>query len=209
MFEEFFGGPYGQALAAAAALICLLAIAGVFYRKKISTKVLTQTAACLAIATILSYVKFSFPQGGSITLCSMFFVSLVGFLFGPAAGIIGGAAYGLLQFAIEPAAYYPAQVFLDYPIAFGMLGLSGFFSKTKFVQTGFIVAALARGVVSTLSGILFFAEYAPEGQSVFAYSFIYNFGYIFPEVVLTTVILFIPSVKEAVLRVAGIERKLV
>ena len=46
-------------------------------------------------------------------------------------GIIAALAYGILQFITGPYVVHPAQVLLDYPLAFGALGLSGFFSKSN------------------------------------------------------------------------------
>ncbi|GHV38894.1 hypothetical protein FACS189490_01580 [Clostridia bacterium] len=200
MLNDFFGSASGKAVSALLALIFIIAVAGVF-RRKFSAKTLTYAAACIALAMVLSYIKVNFPQGGSITLCSMLFISLIGFFFGPAVGIIGGAAYGFLQLAIDPYVVHPAQLFLDYPIAFAMLGASGFFTKSNRLKTGFVIGALLRGAVSTISGMIFFAEYAAVGQSVFVYSVTYNFGYILPETILTIVILSIPAVISAIIKV--------
>ena len=40
-------------------------------------------------------------------------------------------AYGLVQFVLEPIFYTIPQMLLDYPLAFGALGLAGFFNKKK------------------------------------------------------------------------------
>ena len=38
-------------------------------------------------------------------------------------------AYGLVQFVTEPIFYTIPQMLLDYPLAFGALGLAGFFNR--------------------------------------------------------------------------------
>ncbi|HCS68074.1 MAG TPA: energy-coupled thiamine transporter ThiT, partial [Oribacterium sp.] len=89
-----------------------------------NAKILVYSAACIALASITSMMKiFSFPTGGSITLCSMLFATLPGFFFGPTVGIAAGVAYGILQFILEPYILTPVQVILDYILAFGAFGL--------------------------------------------------------------------------------------
>lgn len=51
---------------------------------------------------------------------------------------------------------------------------------------------MLRLLVHTISGVVFFAEYAPSGQSPIMYSLIYNASYILIEVILT---LFIVNIK--------------
>ena len=96
---------------------------------KNKTKQLVFSAMAIALATVISVViKLpSLPNGGSTTLFSMLIVSLVGYWYGPATGLIAAFAYGVLQFITGPYVVHPAQVLLDYPLAFAALGLSGFF----------------------------------------------------------------------------------
>ena len=56
--------------------------------------------------------------------------------------------------------YYPLQILLDYPLAFGCLGLAGFFKKYALV--GVVVGVTGRFVMHLVSGAVFFAEFAPE-----------------------------------------------
>ena len=70
---------------------------------------------------------------------------MIGYFFGPVQGILCGIAYGMLQLAIGPYVVHPAQLLLDYPIAFGMLGLSGFFHKrSDGLIPGYIVGVFGR-----------------------------------------------------------------
>lgn len=97
------------------------------------TKKVVFSAAAIALATVISVViKLpSLPNGGSITLFSMLFVCLVGYWYGPCTGITAAVAYGILQFITGPYVVHPLQVILDYPLAFGLLGISGFFSNSR------------------------------------------------------------------------------
>lgn len=165
-------------------------------KKTMGTKQLVFCAMAMALATVTSMLKvYSFPFGGSVTLFSMLFICLIGYIYGPATGILTGAAYGVLQFLIEPYILSPLQVLVDYPFAFGALGLSGFFSNSKNgLMKGYILGILGRYVFAVISGWIFFGEYAWEGWSALPYSLAYNGCYIFAEAIVTVIILLIPAV---------------
>ena len=128
----------------------------------------------------------------------MFFISLIGYWFGAFAGIVAAVAYGIMQLIFDPYVIHPAQLLLDYPIAFGILGISGFFANAKHgLVKGYIAGALGRWFCSTLSGVVFFYEYA-GGQNVFVYSSLYNINYIAPEIVLTVLLISVPAFKNAI-----------
>lgn len=168
---------------------------------KFSTKQLTFSAMAMALATVLSMIKlFDMPLGGSVTLCSMFFITLTGYVYGPKAGLLTGISYGLLQFVIDPVFYTLPQMLTDYPLAFGALGISGFFRQKKWgLQTGYIAGIAGRFVFSWLSGLLFFAAYAEgSGMPPAIYSFCYNGSYIAAEGIITLIIISIPPVFKAV-----------
>lgn len=138
------------------------------------------------------------PMGGSVTLLSMLFVCLIGYWFGPKYGLITGAAFGLLQFILNPYMVSIPQVLLDYPLAFGALGLSGFFCNKKYgLQIGYVVGVLGRFVFSTLSGVVFFASYAPEGMNPWVYSSLYQGTYLGAEGILTLILISLPPVTRA------------
>ena len=171
---------------------------------KFSTKQLTFSAMAMALAMVLSMIKvLDLPLGGSATLCSMFFITLTGYVYGPKAGLLTGFSYGLLQFVIDPVFYTLPQMLTDYPLAFGALGLSGFFWKKKWgLQIGYVVGILGRFFFSWLSGFIFFAAYAEgSGMPPALYSFCYNGSYIAAEGILTLIIISIPAVSNAISRV--------
>lgn len=160
---------------------------------------LTLCAVLIALSFVLSMIKFlDLPYGGSITLFSMLAASLAGYFCGPKWGILAGTALGLLNLITDPSIYYPAQVFLDYILAFACLGLSGFFRNMKGgLYIGYIVAIFGRFLCSFLSGFLFFGEYAPEGMNPVLYSFVYNITYIGVEGILTLIVLALPPIRHA------------
>ncbi|MBS7632151.1 energy-coupled thiamine transporter ThiT, partial [Candidatus Bathyarchaeota archaeon] len=131
----------------------------------------------------------SLPQGGAVTAGSMIPIVWLAIRRGPKIGLFAAAAYGCVQLAMEPFLFHPAQVLLDYPIAFGMLGLAGFFQDHPFV--GAHIAIAGRFLAHFVSGIVFFANYAPEGMHPAIYSAIYNGSYLIPELLITVYILYL------------------
>ncbi len=170
---------------------------------KMSVKQLTVSALCLALAFVLSNVKlFKLPMGGSVTVFSMFFVTFIGYLYGPRVSMSAALAYGLLQMVVDPYIIAVPQLLCDYILAFGALGVAGFFyNKRHGMIKGYLAGIFGRFVFSTLSGIIFFAEYAPEGWNPILYSVAYNASYIAAEGALTVMLLAVPAVHSALNRV--------
>lgn len=174
-----------------------------------STILLTYTGICLALAVVLNQIPlFRMPWGGSVTPMSMFFITLIGYLFGVKAGVLGGIAMGLLNLALGGWVFHPVQVLLDYPLAFGALGLSGLLRNHKQgLAYGFVVGALGRWFFHFLSGWLFFYIWAPAGWNYALYSAVYNIAYIGVEAVLTLIVLAIPVTQSAIARVKAQAQK--
>ena len=177
-------------------------------KKGFSAKQLVFCAAALALGFATSFIKIvPMPWGGSITLCSMLFVTLIGYWYGPKIGITAGFAYGLLQFVQDGGSYIlsPLQACLDYIVAFAALGLSGlFYKKSNGLLKGYLFAIFARGVFHTIGGYLYWMDYMPENfpSSLAAiYPIAYNYAYILAEGLITIVILSLPPVKGAMARV--------
>ncbi|TDT50720.1 energy-coupled thiamine transporter ThiT [Fonticella tunisiensis] len=168
--------------------------------EKFNTKKLTYGSLCVALAFILSYIRlYKMPQGGSVTLGSMLPIMFYAFIFGPMEGILAGMVYGILQFIQDPYIVHWFQVLIDYPFAFGALGLAGYF-KNNF-PIGVTVGVLGRFIFNFLSGVFFFADYAPEGMSPVLYSIIYNGSFLSVELIIALIIVMIPQFKQAILRV--------
>jgi len=199
-------------LISVAILIPVFVIAAVILRPKTTGKVsamattqLVFSAAAMALAIVTAEIKFTrLPMGGSITLFSMLFIVLIGYWYGLKAGLMTGFAYGLLQFFMDPVFYSPMQLLIDYPLAFGALGLSGLFSEKKNgLLKGYILGVTGRYIFAFISGIIFFGHYAPEGTPAAVYSLTYNATYILPEAIATIVIISIPAVSKAMSYVRG------
>lgn len=173
---------------------------------KLTTKQLAFCAMSLALGTVLSNIKvIDMPTGGSVTLLSMFIICLPGLLFGLVPGIITGVAYGVLQLLIDPYVLFPAQLVIDYILAFGALGLSGLFVDKKYgIIKGYLTGVIGRFIFSVISGWIFFGAYAWEGWAPLPYSLAYNAIYIFAEAAITIIILLIPAVNKALTQVRKI-----
>jgi thiamine transporter len=180
-------------------LILLTLLFFALRKLKLGVRTLVVASLILALSYILSYMKFyQMPYGGSITPASMLPILLFAWHYGTLPGLAIGFAYGLLQMTQDFYVVHPAQLFLDYILAFAALGLAGFFKKHLF--TAIIVGGLARTVMHFLSGVVFFAEYAPDGQSPLLYSFLYQITYLGPEIIICLVIACIPQFRSAIKR---------
>lgn len=183
--------------------VLLLLLALILVNKERSSdhkiKPLAYSGVAIALAMVLSQIKlFALPQGGSITLFSMFFIVVIGYFYGVRQGVLAGIVYGLLQLVFGGWVMHPVQLLLDYPLAFGALGLSGIFAGSKHgLVKGLAVGVMGRFFFHFLSGIIFFAEYTPEGWNTILYSFWYNFSYTGVEGFVTAIVLLVPSVLQA------------
>ena len=115
-------------------VVILLAGCAIFGKgKKLTAKQLAFSAMAIALAMVTSMLKVvNMPMGGSVTLFSMLFIVLIGYWYGLGAGLTTAIAYGILQLIIDPYIISFPQMLLDYVFAFGALGLSGIFSKSKY-----------------------------------------------------------------------------
>lgn len=172
--------------------------------KRFTAKQIAFSGVAIALGTVTSMIKlFEFPMGGAMTLFSMLFVTLVGYWYGTRMGITAAVAYGLLQLILEPYIINPVQPVVDYILAFGALGLSGVFSKSKNgLVKGYILGVIGRYFFAFLSGVIFFSSSAAEyGFTGFfgpaLYSLVYNGIYIGAEAAITLVLLAIKPVRNA------------
>jgi len=160
---------------------------------KIRAKILTEVVSMVALAGVLEFVSgflpFQMPEGGRITLAAMIPIFFVAVRRGPRIGILAGIAFGLVVLIEEPYIYHPIQFLLDYPLAFGALGLAGFFRKQPLI--GVAVGIAGRFLCHFTSGLVFFASYAPAGMNPALYSAIYNAWYLGPELVISEIVMYV------------------
>ena len=100
-------------------------------------------------------------------------------------GIVVGALVGLLHLVFNGYVVHPVQAFLDYIAACSVMGFSGLWRK--HLITGTILAGVACFSCYVISGVVFFASYAPEGTNAFVYSVTYN-SFFLPQLVINTTV---------------------
>ena len=157
---------------------------------KIQTKIIAEIVVVVALSYALNLVVlFRMPQGGSVTVVSMVPILWLALRRGTKIGVLAGVIFGLVDMMPQPFVVHPVQFLLDYPLAFGSLGLAGLFQKHPIA--GVVTGIFGRFVCHFVSGIVFFAMYAPSGMNPAVYSAIYNGSYLVVELVFSIVIMYV------------------
>ena len=157
---------------------------------KNQTKILAEVVVSVALAYVLNLiVLFRMPQGGSVTAVSMVPILWLALRRGAKIGILTGVVFGLVDLFPQPFIVHPVQFLLDYPLAFGALGLAGLVRGHPIF--GVVVGIGGRFVCHFLSGIIFFAIYAPEGMTPVIYSAVYNGSYLVVEVAFSIIVMYV------------------
>lgn len=171
------------------AVVFMALIAGIFAlgskRDLSDTRAIVYGAIAIALSFALSYAKFfEMPQGGSVTFASLLPLMIYCCMFGTRRGVIVCLIYGALQAVQDPWIIHPMQFLLDYPLAFGLIGVSGIFVEKGFIKkypvVGFVLGAVLavclRFACHVLSGVYAFASWADVETygTVAAYSLAYN-----------------------------------
>lgn len=162
---------------------------------ELNTKSITYAGISIAMSFALSYLRLvHLPQGGSITLASLLPLMLYSYMFGTKKGLFAGMVYGLLQAIQDPYIIHPAQFILDYPLAFSGIGLCGIFANNEHIKLpqlkfalGGILGGIIRFIMHFLSGSFAFAAFAGD-QNPFLYSFLYQAGYVLPDIAIVIVV---------------------
>jgi thiamine transporter len=162
-----------------------------------SVHLIAEIGIALALSVVfgpllIRYVPLRMPQGGSFSL-EMVPLLFVAVRRGVVPGVILGLLYGCVQLLpdLQPYIYHPAQVVLDYPLAFAAVGLAGLVPVSGWRSMWSAVAAgsAARLVFHFLSGLIFFQTFAPSWEWPWLYALTYNLVFLVPEAVLTGIVL--------------------
>ncbi|MDR3185235.1 MAG: energy-coupled thiamine transporter ThiT [Christensenellaceae bacterium] len=163
----------------------------------VNIKATVYGAICIALGFSLSYFKlFSLPNGGSITFASLLPIMIYSYMFGIRKGAMVAFMYGMLQFIQEPYFLDPWQFLLEYPLAFGMIGLAGIFHErnmikkagpvVQFILGGVSVATL-RFICHFIAGMIVWKIWFDPDVNPIAYSLVYNLSYVFPDMLIALV----------------------
>lgn len=158
-----------------------------------------ELAVVIALAAVLDLISKSLPvprlpYGGSISLRTLP-ILVMALRHGPRAGAMAGGGYGVVDFLIHPVFIHPLQVILDYPLALGLLGTGGLLWRGAqppsrwLLVAGILLGSSLRLAAHFISGVVFFGEFAPEGQPVWLYSLLYNSSYMIPETILVILLM--------------------
>ena len=158
---------------------------------QLKTKQLVEISMLVALALVLDFVaglysQWLWLQGGSISL-SLVPLAILAYRQGLKIGLLGATLMGALQLLMGAYIFHPIQVLLDYPVAFGALGLTGIWASkvdkgnnvTVAIIISTVVASIVRWISHTISGYVFFQEWFPENVNPWVHSGIYNIGYVF------------------------------
>jgi len=168
------------------------------------TRVLVEIAIMVAMAFVLELLFTAFPNmpfGGRISL-SLLPIIVLSWRQGVIAGVTGGVLFSTLNMLLDgfgPAAWgitfqvFMASMFLDYLLAFGVVGLAGLMKKAfgnsiYSFAVGIIFAASLRFIMHFISGIVLWSSFAEEGQSAVMYSLLYNGSYMLPTTILLVIV---------------------
>jgi thiamine transporter len=162
--------------------------------------ILAEVAIAIALSVALNFVAMRLPiniAGGSVSL-TMLPIAVLALRRGAGAGALAGLVFGFLDLMMEPTIIHWAQVLLDYPVPYVLFGAGvGAFSalfnkamsenKVAFAIAILVFAILIGGILRyaahVASGVIFFADYAPVGESAIIYSLVYNISYLLPSLV--------------------------
>jgi thiamine transporter len=103
-------------------------------KTKFEAKVIAEVATFAALSSALYAIRpFQLPYGGAITAGSMVPILWLSLRRGVKVGMFAGAIFGVVALEIDVLLLpyspitNPVQVLLEYPLAFGLIGVAGFF----------------------------------------------------------------------------------
>lgn len=181
-------------------------------------RTLVECALMIALAIVLGMIViYEGPFGGSVTLFSMVPLLLISFRHGIKWGLGCGFVYSVVNMflGIKNLAYIPtawgiiATIFLDYIIAFTVIGIAGMTRNIKLMKNtaanslintfgGSFIALTIRFVCHLVSGAVIWYSltqgwYADDPTHIvhkygpWMYSLVYNATFMIPEIVLTLI----------------------
>ena len=177
---------------------------------------LVEIALFSVLAFLMDYFipRISWGINFSFAMLPVFILAL---RWGIVAGMTSGAIWGILQIISGQAAGYivnPFQGFLEYILAFSVIGLAGILAQqvqneflkkddykawkvTTYSVLGIIIGAFLRYFIHFIAGVVYWGQYAPEGQTAVVYSLLTNSSSFLSEFVtcLIVLVLLIPAYK--------------
>ncbi|MBR4434930.1 MAG: energy-coupled thiamine transporter ThiT [Clostridia bacterium] len=171
--------------------------------QRITSIQLTESALMVAVATVCSLIKIDLPYGGGVTIVSMLPLVIISHRYGWRWGITTAFVYSIIQMilGLDNVGYATSTamafgvIFLDYIVAYTVIGLAGAFGKGRNgVAIGIIITFFLRFVCHYTTGVWIWKEWMPEEffgltmTSPWIYSLLYNGWYMLVELVITLVV---------------------
>ncbi|UQS82197.1 energy-coupled thiamine transporter ThiT [Bombilactobacillus folatiphilus] len=160
--------------------------------KKNSLQSITEGAIIVALAMVLSYIPHSVGISSIEVLYGVVPLFLYSWRRGFKAGVIAGIAWGLLDLILRGLSSGSVlnawQGILEYPVAFGLLGLAGIWSKAiktkldehlsigSLVIISSLVALFGKYLIHFFAGVLVWGSYAPKAFNPWTWSLLVNGG---------------------------------
>lgn len=188
------------------AVLVVLMLVGLYFsakRVKWNAFMIAKAALCIALAYLLGMIRmYRAPMGGSATLASLLPLILFAMAFGPLEGLLAGFTFGLLNLLLDPYVIHPIQMLVDYPMAYGAVALCCLAKLLPIpdrwkLPIAVVLGYLGKFIMAVISGVVFFAEYAGD-QGALLYSLTYNFGYMWPELLISVAITLVPGMDRLV-----------
>ncbi len=162
------------------------------------TRMLTETAIMLALATVLSLIKIlQLPYGGAVTVASMLPAIIIAYRHGFKFGLLAGFVFGVFEqlLGLNNLSYVTtwqsvlAVIMLDYIIAFMVIAFAGLFRKISSqpvgLMAGSILVCILRFLCHVISGATVWAGLSIPSEAALIYSIGYNATYMIPETIVT------------------------
>ena len=139
------------------------------------TRILTESAIMVALATVLSMLKiWESPYGGSITILSMAPIIVLSLRRGVKVGLAAGFAHSVIQLllGLSNVAWVPTAtgivlcILTDYIIPFTLLGLGGIFRNVKFTKNDSANPVIAAALGALLVTVLRYISHIVSGAVI-------------------------------------------
>ena len=166
--------------------------------------VMCECAVMIALAAVLSFVKIlDLPYGGSVTAFSIVPIVIISYRHGIRWGLLSGFVFSIIQpiqtaSTLSYATSFLAAVtiiFLDYVIAFTVIGLAGFLrnkvsNPSAAAVAGTVGVCALRYICHVISGCTVWAGVSIPSTDGLLYSLSYNATYMIPETIINAAAVF-------------------
>lgn len=157
-------------------------------QRKIELQIWIEGTIVAAIAMVLSFIPTNIGSSFSISL-GMIPIALFALRRGAKAGFFSAFIWGLLHFPLAQVYYLmPAQVIIEYILAFGFAGFTGVYSRKlqvaiknnevkksyRIIMYASFFGTFMRYFWHFIAGVIFWGSFALWGMNPWLFSFVMN-----------------------------------